>query len=157
VLGKLYEKQECSAARALEIVGERWSLLILRDAMFKHCTRFSELERSLEVAPNILSKRLDGFVEEGIMELGAGGDRQYHLTPKGLGLKPVIMALTAWGDEWLGQGPAQFHHVGCGGTAGVELLCKACGETLSPADVAARPAPGFVPRRQGRQAKRRGR
>lgn len=62
MLGNLYKTQECSAARALEVVGERWSLLILRDALFRGYTRFGDFERSLEIAPNILAKRLEGFV-----------------------------------------------------------------------------------------------
>src|SRR5436853_4785015 len=105
MLGHLYENQDCSAARTLELVGERWSLLILRDAMFRRYTRFSQFERSLEVAPNILAKRLGSLVEAGIFE--ARPEREYRLTEKGLDLKPVIIALTAWGDKWVGPGPIE--------------------------------------------------
>lgn len=106
MLGHLYDKQDCSAARALELVGERWSLLILRDAMFRGHTRYSDFMKTLEIAPNILSKRLSGFVAAGLMV--QGDDAAYRLTDKGLAFKPVIMALTAWGDRWVGPGPVEF-------------------------------------------------
>ena len=63
MLGRLYENQECSATRTLELVGERWSLLILRDAMFRNFTRFSQFQKSLGIATNVLTRRLEGFVE----------------------------------------------------------------------------------------------
>lgn len=119
MLGHLYEKQDCSAARALELVGERWSLLILRDAMFRGFTRYSEFGKSLEIAPNILAKRLAGFVEAGIMTLGADG--AYQLTEMGLAFKPVIMALTAWGDTWVRPGPVDFVEAGSGAPIVLEL------------------------------------
>jgi len=111
MLGRLYENQECSAARTLELVGERWSLLVLRDAMFRGSTRFSQLQRSLGIATNVLSKRLEGFVAAGLMERrqGAKGEPpEYLLTQKGAELKPVLVALTQWGDRWLGPGPVTF-------------------------------------------------
>lgn len=112
MLGKLYSDQDCSAARTLELVGERWSLLILRDALSRGYRRFSEFERSLGIAPNILSKRLEGFVDAGIMtvEYAAGRKdaREYVLTERGLALKPILMALTEWGDAWVRPGPIEF-------------------------------------------------
>jgi DNA-binding HxlR family transcriptional regulator len=118
MLGHLYEQQDCSAARALELVGERWSLLILRDAMFRGSTRYSEFMKTLEIAPNILSKRLSGFVEAGLMTLGADGE--YRLTAKGLEFKPTIMALTAWGDKWVRPGPVDFISAETGELVSVE-------------------------------------
>lgn len=112
MLGHLYEGQDCSAARTLELVGERWSLLILRDAMFRHSTRFTQFQKSLGIATNVLSKRLEGFVAAGLMEHrpaeAPGEAAEYHLTQKGLELKPVIMALTEWGDKWVRPGPITF-------------------------------------------------
>src|ERR1051325_2648260 len=107
MLGRLYENQDCSAARALELVGERWSLLILRDAMFRNYTRFSQFQKSLGIATNILSKRLESFVADGLMarRQPSGEQAEYRLTRKGLELKPTIMALTEWGDKWLQPGP----------------------------------------------------
>ena len=99
VLGRMYEGQNCSAARALELVGERWSLLILRDAIFRGMTRFSEFQRSLGLAPNVLSTRLQGFLQAGLMELDASHGAEparYRLTDSGRELAPVIVALTQW-------------------------------------------------------------
>ena len=110
MLGRLYENQNCSASRALELVGERWSPLILRDAMFAGITRFSQFQKSLGVATNILAKRLDDFVAAGIMEHrpGAAGEQaEYLLTRKGMELKPFVVALTDWGDKWVRLGPVR--------------------------------------------------
>jgi DNA-binding HxlR family transcriptional regulator len=144
VLGTLYEKQNCSAARALEVVGERWSLLILRDALFSGKTRFSDFQRSLGVAPNILATRLDGFVAEGILEVRPYGPgnrhREYVLTPKGLDFKPVVVALTMWGDRWAAPNgpPVMFEHSGCGGKIGQRLECARCNHIVKSVDVVAR-------------------
>jgi DNA-binding HxlR family transcriptional regulator len=114
MLGRLYENQECSAARALELVGERWSLLILRDAMFRNFTRFSQFQKSLGLATNVLAKRLEGFVAAGLMERrqppGSGEQAEYVLTQMGLELKPVVIGLTEWGDKWVQPGPVAFHN-----------------------------------------------
>src|SRR5215212_5581831 len=111
MLGRLYESQNCSASRALELVGERWSLLILRDAMFGGCTRFSQFQKSLGVATNVLAKRLEDFVSAGLMEHRpgvAGEQAEYLLTRKGLELKTSIIALTEWGDKWVRPGPIVY-------------------------------------------------
>lgn len=114
MLGRLYENQNCSAARALELVGERWSLLILRDAMFADYTRFTQFEKGLGIATNILAKRLEDFVEAGLMERRQSGtpsdQAEYLLTQKGLELKPAIVALTEWGDKWVRPGPVEFRN-----------------------------------------------
>jgi len=142
MLGRLYENEDCSAARALELVGERWSLLILRDAMFRRFTRFSDFQRSLGVATNILTKRLEGFVAAGIMQSVAAGPhpehREYHLTEKGSELKPVVIALTEWGDKWVGPGPVVFEHKDCGGRVALELRCTACKKAPKLTDVVAK-------------------
>ena len=141
MLGRLYETQDCSAARALEVVGERWSLLILRDALFRGYVRFSDFERSLEVAPNILQKRLESLVEYGIMEerpAANSSHREYVLTPKGHDFKPVVIALTAWGDKWVEPGPAVFEHNGCGGVVEQQLHCSTCGPVSKVSRVGAR-------------------
>src|SRR5687768_11072818 len=118
MLGRLYEGQQCSAARTLELVGERWSLLILRDAMFRNSTRFSQFQKSLGLATNILADRLEGFVAAGLMEhrrSGAPGEpADYLLTQKGLELKSVIIALTEWGDRWVQPGPIAFQNASDG-------------------------------------------
>lgn len=118
MLGKTYPDQDCSAARALEIVGERWTLLILRDAIFRNYVRYSQFSESLGVASNILAKRLEGLVAAGLMESRPAKHRrdkhEYHLTPQGRDMKAVVVALTEWGDKWLGPGPVAFHDSGNG-------------------------------------------
>lgn len=148
MLGRLYERENCSAARALELVGERWSLLIIRNAAFAGMTRFSEFERRLGVAPNVLSKRLNDFVADGLMELvdpaaGTRG-RAYRLTPKGSELAEVVMALTDWGDRWAAPAgpPVLYEHAGCGGAVSVTTTCDACGAVPDPTAVVATPGPG---------------
>lgn len=132
MLGNTYTTQNCSAARALEIVGERWSLLILRDALFRGITRFSDFQRSLAIAPNILAKRLDGFVVAGLLERGKSASPAepscYLPTKMGSDLKPVIIGLTAWGDHWLAPNgpPVEFQHDGCGGHVTLSTICSKC-------------------------------
>jgi DNA-binding HxlR family transcriptional regulator len=151
MLGRTYDRENCSAARTLEIVGERWSLLIIRDAMFAGSTRFTEFQRTLGIAPNILSSRLDRFVEAGLMQTrpltGDHEPREYLLTPKGLDLQPVIIALTAWGDRWAApQGPPIiYQHEGCGGRVHQHLSCAGCGAAPVPGQVSTRPGPGTQP------------
>lgn len=141
VLHKTYDTQDCSAARALEIVGERWSLLILRDAMFRGYTRYSQFHRSLGIATNVLATRLEDFVAAGLMEhrqpTGPGEQSEYVLTRKGLELKPVIVALTEWGDRWVRAGPVEFR-TGDGQPVELQLRGAADGARLGVEDVVAR-------------------
>ena len=145
MLGNTYEGQICSAARALEKVGERWSLLILRNAIFGGITRFSDFQRSLDISPNVLAKRLETFVREGIMANPQGPDAsghlEYRLTEKGLGIMPVIIALREWGDRWEApEGPPiVLEHRGCGGRIVQKLHCKACESAPKPRDVVPKP------------------
>jgi DNA-binding HxlR family transcriptional regulator len=155
MLGTTYESQNCSAARALELVGERWSLLILRDALFRGMTRFSEFERSLGVAPNVLAKRLEAFVGSGLLTKDADSSaaEHYRLTAKGLSFKPVIVALTAWGDQWAApQGPpVRFEHEGCGGAVAGRLCCARCGDGVALRRLVAIPDRGAGRSRSPRQ------
>ena len=161
MLGRTYDREVCSAARALEIVGERWSLLILRNAAFAGMTRFTEFQKSLQIAPNVLSARLAHFVESGIMVTAdePEGHRTYHLTEQGLDLKSVIVALTEWGDRWAAPdgAPIVYEHEGCGGRVRHELYCTACGKRPRPAHVAARKTAvmeALLKRRTARRARR---
>lgn len=135
MLGHRYENQDCSAARTLELVGERWSLLILRDAMFRNYTRFSQFQKSLGVATNILARRLDRFVAAGLMERR---EEDYLLTQKGLELKPVLIALTEWGDRWLGPGPVVFQSASDGRAVSVQLRRRSDGSAVGVDDVVVR-------------------
>jgi DNA-binding HxlR family transcriptional regulator len=141
MLGRLYENQNCSAARALELVGERWSLLILRDAVFGGFTRFSQFQKSLGIATNVLAKRLEGFVAAGLMEQprSSGAQAEYVLTQKGLELKPVIIALTEWGDTWLRPGPVVFQTRSDSEPVGLQLRRVSDDGRVKVADVVARP------------------
>lgn len=137
MLGRTYETQDCSAARALEIVGERWSLLIVRDALFAGTTRFSDFQRSLGVARNVLATRLEWFVEAGLMERRPSTDaapyHDYVLTRKGRELQPVVVALTYWGDRWAAPDgpPVHFRHAGCGGPVEQHTACATCGSEVA--------------------------
>src|SRR5215472_6578211 len=143
MLGRSYEGQNCPAARALEVVGERWSLLIIRDAVLRGYSRFSDFERSLGLAPNILAKRLETFVEAGILERRGRPDtehREYLLTAKGRDLKPVVIALSAWGNRWTPPAgpPVMFEHEGCSGRVTQQLRCATCGDEPKLTSVVAR-------------------
>jgi len=157
MLGRFYENQEYSGARALELVGQRWSLLILRDAMFRSFTRFSQFQKSLGIATNILARRLKSFVAAGLMgrrETEVSGEQgEYLLTQKGLELKPVIIALTEWGDKWVRPGPVGFENRSDGQP--VELRLRRVGDDTQVAiadGVARRPQkrPSGRHRRKGR-------
>ncbi|HEY9365640.1 MAG TPA: helix-turn-helix domain-containing protein [Agromyces sp.] len=149
MLGRTYERENCSAARALELVGERWSLLILRDAMFAGARRFTEFERSLGIASNVLAARLELFTENGLMESRRAADstdvREYVLTARGRDLEPVILALSAWGDKWAAPdgAPIVYRHSRCESPVHLELRCDTCGESLSPGEIVAVPGPGM--------------
>jgi DNA-binding HxlR family transcriptional regulator len=140
MLGRTYDGQDCSAARTLELVGERWSLLIIRDALFAGMTRFSEFERSLGIAPNVLAVRLAWFVEAGLMTIEPVSEdselSEYRLTEKGTELAPVVVALTEWGERWVEPiGPIVYKHTECGGLVSQVITCASCGEEVQPADV----------------------
>ncbi|HEY2140890.1 MAG TPA: helix-turn-helix domain-containing protein [Solirubrobacteraceae bacterium] len=144
-----YTTQNCSIAGALELVGERWTLLVLRD-VFLGVRRFDALQRELGVARNVLASRLDRLVAEGLLKKIPYQERplrnEYRLTEKGLDLWPVIVELMHWGDRHLAeQGPPiVIRHRGCGGRLGERRICERCGEPLGVRDVRAEPGPGAV-------------
>ena len=155
MLGNTYESQVCSIARSLELVGERWSLLLLRDAMFAGSTRYSQFQRSLGIATNILQDRLDGFVEAGIMERRPSTKPELHeyvLTEKGRQFTPVLIALTEWGDRWAAPDgpPILYRHATCGSPVTVEMHCATCEELADDAEVLALPGPSMPADRAAR-------
>jgi DNA-binding HxlR family transcriptional regulator len=111
VLKRDYEGQNCSIARALEVVGERWTLLIVRD-VFLGKRRFDELQASLGIARNVLADRLNRLVDEGILERVPYSERparhEYRLTTKGLELNVALTALRQWGDKYLSDAPPRL-------------------------------------------------
>ncbi|MRH89393.1 transcriptional regulator [Nocardia sp. SYP-A9097] len=151
MLGKTYDAQVCSIARALELIGERWSLLIVRDALFAGSTRYTDFQRSLGIATNILKSRLDGFVEAGIMVRHKQSEQpdvyQYLLTDKGRALAPALVALTEWGDQWVTatEPPILYTHSVCGGGITQHVVCEHCGQVHNPTEIQATIGPGMPP------------
>jgi DNA-binding HxlR family transcriptional regulator len=134
MLKKDYTDQDCSIARALEFVGERWTLLIVRELLRKPC-RFVDLEQALAVAKNILTARLDAMCAVGIVKKTPLERRadwfEYRLTKKGRDLFPVVNALMAWGDRYAApDGPPVILEHRCGHSPGHHLVCKHCGDPI---------------------------
>lgn len=135
------DKQFCSVARALSVVGERWTMLIMRDA-FLGTRRFDQFQSNLGITRHRLSERLNKLVDHGVLVKVPYHERpvryEYRLTRKGLGLYPVLMSLARWGDEWMDQGqgaPLEYTHQGCGKKTRPTLTCSECGEALRPEEV----------------------
>ena len=132
MLNRTYDGQDCYVARCLEVVGERWSLLIVRNAMFLGHSRFKQFQRQLGLATNVLATRLAWLVDAGILErMGEPGDGEhprYQLTDKGWDLQPVIIALGGWGERW--SAPAGsielFVHATCHAQVVQECRCPDC-------------------------------
>jgi DNA-binding HxlR family transcriptional regulator len=133
----------CSIARALSVVGDRWTLLLLRD-LFLGARRFEHFEASLGASPHVLSTRLRKLVDHDILERRPYQERplrhEYRLTEKGRDLYPVIVGLVGWGDRWMADEhgpPVLLEHQTCGHTMHPELHCSECGESLRAQDVSA--------------------
>ena len=148
MLPRTYEDQKCSIARTLEVLGDRWTMLVMRDA-FLRVRRFEDFQRELGVARNVLADRLNRLVEEGILERVRYQDRparfEYRLTEKGIDLWPVMMTMMQWGDRYYApEGrPRIIRHRGCGGELTDHLKCSKCGAELGARDVAPEPGPGL--------------
>jgi DNA-binding HxlR family transcriptional regulator len=156
MLGRTYDSEVCSAARTLELVGERWSLLIVRNALFAGSTRYNDFRNRLGIATNILKTRLDALVDAGIMERRGYSHNpelyEYLLTDKGREFVPVLLALTEWGDRWAApEGPPVLYtHTVCGDRISQHTICATCGLVHDPAEVQARPGPGMPADRAAR-------
>ena len=155
MLQRTYPDQTCSIARTLEVVGERWTLLVLRDALFG-LRRFDEFKASLGIASNVLAARLDRLCTEGLLERRTYQTRperhEYLLTGKGRDLAPVLLMIMKWGDRYYPNpsGPPRVavHGGGCGGRLDDQLTCDRCGLVVGFADVEMRPGPGMSPSAQ---------
>jgi DNA-binding HxlR family transcriptional regulator len=148
MLGNDYSSQTCSIAGALEVVGERWSLLIVRN-VFLGLRRFDQIQANLEIARNVLQTRLTRLVEQGVLERRLYQERparyEYRLTEKGLDLWPTVVALMQWGDRHTppAAGPAVvLEHRGCGGRVDEHRICEKCGTPLTARESRALPGPG---------------
>jgi DNA-binding HxlR family transcriptional regulator len=136
MLGNQYERQDCSIARALEVIGERWTLLIVRDA-FHGVRRFNDFQEHLDIPRAVLSDRLAGLVDEGVMtrrvDPAHGGRHLYELTAAGRDLWPVIHALMMWGGRHHGRNSLRFRHAACGTLLDAGGACPECMVTPRPA------------------------
>jgi DNA-binding HxlR family transcriptional regulator len=157
MLNRTYDDPYCSVAGTLGVVGERWTLLIVRE-IFQGRRRFSEMQRSLGVARNVLAARLERLVEEGIIERRPYSEHpqrhEYFLTEKGLDLWPVLIALLHWGDKHATPegGPAmKLVHKGCGGEIDEHRICTACGERMTAREAEALWREDLAPVRQRRR------
>jgi DNA-binding HxlR family transcriptional regulator len=151
MLPRTYDEQVCSIARVLEVIGDRWTLLILRDA-FGGLRRFQEFEQSLGLSKHVLSERLERLVEEGLLERRRYQERperyEYRLTEKGRGLWKVFLQLTLWGDEHYPAEGGRVRinlHRGCGGEIDDRFHCERCGEELEREDLELVFGPALIP------------
>jgi DNA-binding HxlR family transcriptional regulator len=147
-LPKDYTGEGCSLARALEVVGERWTLLIVRDAFFG-VRRFSDFAAHLDIPRAVLTQRLTALAEAGVLALvpGPHGRDEYTLTAKGLDLWPVVRGLLSWGDEYYSaDGPRRlFRHAPDDGPVPPDGACSACGRPVPVAELVVAPGPGWTP------------
>lgn len=145
-----YRTDNCSIARALSVLGEKWTLLVLRD-VFNGVRRFEDMHERIGAPRQVLSQRLGRLVDEGLLrrvpyrEPGQRQRHEYRLTEKGIDLYPALLALLRWGDEHLGDtaGPSvTLHHKDCGEPVDVVVRCAAGHELASAREVRPRPGPG---------------
>jgi DNA-binding HxlR family transcriptional regulator len=143
-----FAQMHCSIARTLEVVGEWWTPLILRDVHLG-LHRFDDIAENLGISRNLLAGRLDRLVAAGILERRPYQDRpprhEYHLTEAGRDLVPALMVLMAWGDRWVtppGGPPVTLVHDACGQPFIPEVSCSGCGRRVTAATVTVRPGPG---------------
>lgn len=135
------DQQPCSLARTLSVVGDKWTLLVLRDC-FLGIRRFDEFERRLGITRHLLAGRLKKLVDHGVLTRVAYQERplreEYRLTPKGLDLHPVILTLVSWGDRHMADArgaPVLHVHKGCGQVMKPVLVCSECAEPVTARDV----------------------
>ena len=146
---KSFADMHCSVAQCLEIVGEWWSMLILRDVFLGH-TRFDDIQERLGISRNILNQRLSRLVEEGVLAKVAYSEHppryDYRLTDKGRDLWPVLTAMRQWGDRYAAPDgpPLRMKHKACGRYVQAVMTCSSCGERLGPRDVQMAPGSGAV-------------
>ena len=141
--------QYCSIARTLGILGDRWTLLIIREA-FSGVRRFDDFRRHLEIARNVLTARLQRLVDAGVLVQRQYQDSpprsEYRLTEAGRDLHGVLITLMQWGDRWLAGDPGpplRIEHLACGRLTEARLTCEHCGDVLEARTTALRAGPGL--------------
>jgi DNA-binding HxlR family transcriptional regulator len=150
MLGRTYEGQNCSVAKSLELIGERWTMLVVRE-VFLGNRRFDEIATRLDIARNVLTTRLARLVDEGVLEKVRYQERperfEYRLTEKGIDLWPIMVSLIQYGDRYYApEGPPMIlKHKGCGGLVDAHRICSTCGERLTARAVRAELGPGAPP------------
>lgn len=138
---------ECSIQASLDILGDRWTTLILRDA-FRGVRRFEDFRRDLDIARPVLTERLKRLVDRGVFVRHLYCERppryEYRLTEMGMALSPVLVALMRWGDRFLSDGdaPTVLVHDACGHPLDQQFVCWECDETFTQYDISSRPGPG---------------
>ena len=137
------DQQDCSVAQALSVVGDRWTMLILKEA-FMRVRRFEDFQERTGAPRPILAERLKTLVDDDVLEKRLYSERpdryEYRLTEKGLDLWPVLVSLLRWGDKWMtGRDgpPVEIRHRACGHATHPELACPECGEWLTATDMQA--------------------
>jgi DNA-binding HxlR family transcriptional regulator len=152
-----WSAENCTVGRAMEILGEKWTVLVLRE-VFMGIRRFEDLRVRTAIPRQVLTNRLACLVEHGLLprqpyqEPGARIRDEYRLTDKGLDLYPVLAAILAWGDKYLGDpdgSPLELTHRDCGEPVQVEIRC-ADGHRVPPREVKPRPGRGTRPLASGR-------
>ncbi len=148
---KSFADMNCSVAQALEVVGEWWSMLIIRDC-FLGVSRFDDFQERLGISRNILTDRLDHLVANDVLVKVPYNDHpvryDYRLTDKGRDLWAVLTAMREWGDRWTAEDgpPLEIQHRSCGHTTTVVPTCSSCGDRLDARSVRAVPGPGATSR-----------
>jgi len=147
---KTFDHLNCSLAQTLSVIGEHWTLLIIRDVFFG-LRRFDQFRKDLGIARNVLSDRLKKLVEAGVLSKSEGnGHPEYRLTEKGLALQPVLLAMTHWGDTYMPNPSGKrltFVDRRDGKPIKAMAVYAADGRKLKPKDIKARPGPGFASNR----------
>jgi DNA-binding HxlR family transcriptional regulator len=147
----------CPVARAESVVGDRWTVLILRE-LFMHSHRFEEIQAQTGATPQMVTARLKALEADELVERRLYSERprrhEYHLTQKGEAFYPVILALRAWGETWC-KAPEEgravsYTHVSCGGRAGLGPVCETCGKTLQRKELVAELNPAYRDEREAR-------
>jgi DNA-binding HxlR family transcriptional regulator len=140
---------ECSIARALSVVGDRWTMMIVRD-VFLGIRRFDAMQQDLGLTPHRLSHRLSKLVRAGILARVEYEKRPrrfgYRLTEKGIDLFPLIVVLNTWGDRWMAGragAPIELVHRNCGHAIEPALTCPGCNEKILPREMSLRPGPAL--------------
>jgi DNA-binding HxlR family transcriptional regulator len=146
---KSFSDMHCSVAQCLEVVGEWWSLLIIRD-VFLGVTRFDQMQERLGISRNVLNQRLGRLVSVGVLAKVPYSEHpprfDYRLTDKGRDLWPVITAMRQWGDRYAAPDgpPMELIHKHCGQVSQATVVCSECGEPMGPRDVRAVPGSGAM-------------